>query len=110
MQDIKDFADIFQIAKRGGGDMRAIIMNTAQIIGDKQEVRLEIETVMSEKKLEQMIMRYIPFFIMFYISVTSAGYFESLYHNIMGQLIMTVALVVYGIACHLSDKILNIEV
>lgn len=110
VQDIRDFADIFQIAKRGGGNMQAIIANTAEIIGDKQEVRLEIDTIMSEKKLEQTIMRYIPFFIIFYISITSKGYFEGLYHNIAGQLIMTAALIVYGLACRLSDKILNIEV
>lgn len=110
VQDIRDFADIFQIAKRGGGNMQAIIANTAEIIGDKQAVRLEIDTVMSEKKLEQTIMRYIPFFIIFYISITSKGYFEGLYHNIIGQLIMTAALIVYVLACRLSDKILNIEV
>lgn len=110
VQDIRDFADIFQIAKRGGGNMQAIIANTAQIIGDKQAVRLEIDTIMSEKRLEQTIMRYIPFFIIFYISITSKGYFEGLYHNIMGQLIMTAALLVYVLACRLSDKILNIEV
>lgn len=110
VQDIRDFADIFQIAKRGGGNMQAVIANTAEIIGDKQTVRLEIDTVMSEKKLEQTIMRYIPFLIIFYISITSKGYFESLYHNVTGWLIMTAALVVYGLACKLSDKILNIEV
>ena len=110
VQDIRDFADIFSIAKRGGGDMRTIIANTASMIGDKQEVRREIETVVSEKKLEQQIMRYIPFFIIFYISLTTKGYFESLYHNLTGWIVMTVALVVYMAACKLSDRILNIEV
>lgn len=110
VQDIRDFAEIFQIAKRGGGDMRGIIANTADIISDKQEIRREIETVVSEKKLEQQIMRYIPFFIMFYISLTSKGYFESLYHNISGWLLMTGALAVYIAACLLSDKILDIEI
>lgn len=108
--DIRDFADIFQIAKRSGGDLRSIIANTAAIIGDKQEVRREIETVISDKRLEQMIMRYIPFFIMFYISLTSRGYFESLYHNILGWIVMTAGLIVYFMACRLSDKILDIEV
>lgn len=108
--DIRDFADIFQIAKRSGGDLRGIIANTAAIIGDKQEVKREIETVISEKKLEQTIMRYIPLFIMLYISLTSKGYFESLYHNILGWIIMTAGLAVYFIACRLSDKILDIEV
>lgn len=110
VQDIRDFSDIFQIAKRGGGDMRGIIANTAEIIGDKQEIRREIETVVSEKKLEQQIMRYIPFFIIFYISLTTKGYFESLYHNLLGWILMTGALAVYIAACRLSDRILNIEV
>lgn len=110
VQDIRDFADIFQIAKRGGGDMRGIIANTADIIGDKQEVRREIETVVCEKKLEQLIMRYIPFFIVFYISLTTKGYFESLYHNVFGWIIMSVSLVIYVFACRMSDRILDIEV
>lgn len=110
VQDIRDFAEIFGIAKRGGGDMRTIIANTAVIIGDKQEVRREIATVVSEKKLEQQIMRVIPFFIIFYISLTTKGYFESLYHNLLGWIVMTVALVIYMAACRLSDRILNIEV
>ena len=110
VRDIRDFAEIFQIAKRGGGDLRGIITNTADIIGDKQEIRREIETVVSEKRFEQQIMRFIPFFIIFYISLTTKGYFESLYHNLFGWCIMTAALAVYIAACRISDKILNIDV
>lgn len=90
--------------------MRGIIANTAEIIGDKQEIRREIETVVSEKRLEQLIMRYIPFVIIFYISLTTKGYFESLYHNIFGWVLMTGALAVYAAACRISDKILDLEV
>ncbi|MDE6917688.1 MAG: type II secretion system F family protein [Lachnospiraceae bacterium] len=110
VQDIRDFADIFQIAKRSGGDMRGIIANTAEIIADKQETRREIETAVSEKKLEQQIMKCIPFFMIFYISLTTRGYFESLYHNPFGWGLMTGALAVYAAACRISDKILEIEV
>ena len=108
--DIRDFADIFQIAKRSGGNMRGVIANTASIISGKQEVRREIETVVSEKKLEQKIMRYIPFIIMVYISLTSEHYFERLYHNILGWTVMTAGLAVYFAACRLSDKILEINI
>lgn len=110
VDDIKDFADIFQIAKRSGGNIRGIIANTASIISGKQEVRREIETVISEKKLEQQIMRYIPFIIMIYISLTSEDYFESLYHNILGWVVMTAGLAVYFAACRIADKILEINI
>ena len=36
VRDIRDFAEIFQIAKRGGGDLRGIITNTADIIGERE--------------------------------------------------------------------------
>lgn len=110
VRDIRDFAEVFRTAKRTGGELRTIIANTAQLIGDKQEVRREIQTVISEKKLEQTIMRYMPFLILFYISVTSNGYFEGLYHNIFGWSVMTAALAVYTAACRLSDRILDIRI
>lgn len=110
IEDIREFAEVFGIAKRSGGDMRGMITNTAKIIGDKMEISKEIDTIMAEKLLEQKIMRFIPFAMIAYISLTSNGYFESLYHNMFGVLIMTGCLVLYGVACVISDKILNIEV
>jgi tight adherence protein B len=110
LSDIRDFAEIFSIAKRGGGDMKGIISNTATIIGDKQEVRREIETVITQKKFENNIMKYMPFILIVYISLTSKGYFDAVYHNILGWLVMTGALIVYFAACLWSDKILDIKV
>jgi tight adherence protein B len=110
LSDIMEFAEIFSIAKRGGGDMKGIISNTASIIGDKQEVRREIETVVTQKKFENGIMKYMPFLIVIYISATSKGYFEPMYHNLFGWLVMTGAFIVYLLACLWSDKILDIKV
>lgn len=107
IKDIRDFADIFKVAKRSGGDIRGVIANTASVISDKQDVRREIETVMSDKKMEQTIMQYMPFAIMFYMSLTSPGFFDSLYHNLLGVLIMTGCLVLYTVACFMADRILN---
>lgn len=108
--DICEFAGVFAIAKRGGGDIRSIISKTATIIGDKIEVKREVETILSEKKMEQNMMQCVPFFIIGYLSLTSRGYFDSLYHNLLGNLIMTGCLVVYIFACILADKILEIDI
>lgn len=110
IDDIRDFAQIFAISKRSGGDLRAIISNTANILEEKREVRREIQTIMSEKELEQKIMRYIPFVIVGYISITSKGFFEKMYHNVVGIVIMTVCMLVYIAASMLAEKILDIEI
>lgn len=110
LDDVRDFAEIFRIAKRNGGDMNAIIHNTANSIADKIEVRREVDTMISSRKFEQKIMNVIPFFIIFYVGLTSKGFFDSLYKNITGIAVMTICLLIYVVAVLLSEKIMKIEV
>ena len=107
-QDIKDFAEVFRIAKRSGGDLPGILKNTAELISEKIEVRREIATTISAKKMEQKIMDLVPFGIILYIDATTPGFFNALYHNAFGVLLMSVLLVVYLAAYLLAEKILNI--
>lgn len=50
VEDIMYFAEIFRYAKRSGGDLMAVIKNTAQIIQQKEEVMSEVDTIISGKK------------------------------------------------------------
>lgn len=106
--EITDFAEVFRIAKRSGGDLPSILQNTADMISQKIDVRREITTLISSKKMEQLIMDMVPFGIILYIDATSPGFFSSLYHNVMGVALMTVLLAVYIAAYLMSQKILDI--
>lgn len=110
LEDIYEFAEVFAIAKRGGGEIRGIMMRTADIIGDKMEVKREIHTIMSEKMLEQKIMQCMPFGMIGYLSLTSPGFLDSLYHNVVGVVLMTVCLGVYVFSCFLTERILDINI
>lgn len=108
--DIREFGEVFAIAKRNGGNMTEILMRTSQIIGKKMEIDKEIQVLISAKRMEQRIMNLVPFAIILYISFTSPGFFDVLYHNGMGIAIMTACLVLYFLAYGLSSKIVNISV
>ncbi len=110
VEEIKDFAEVFSVAKRSGGDLNKIIQRTVLIISEKLEVKREIQTMLASKKLEQKIMNLVPMLILFYISITSPGFFHSLYGNIAGIMIMTICLFLYGFAYFLGKKIIDIEV
>lgn len=110
LPDMMQFADIFLIAKRGGGNLTEILEKTALVIEQKIETEKEIQMMISAKKLEQKIMSAVPFLIIFYIGITSKGFFDVLYHNILGIVVMTVCLGFYGAACMLSRRIVEIEV
>ena len=44
IEDIENFAAVFSTAKRSGGDMDKVIQTSARLLGDKIDVRKEIET------------------------------------------------------------------
>lgn len=105
-EDIMQFAQVFAIAKRGGGNLPEIMQSTVELIGQRMDAKQEIQTVLSGRKMEQKVMKLMPFAILFYISCTYPGYFDGLYHNLQGIVIMTVCLVVYLTAYILGDSIL----
>lgn len=110
VEEISEFAEVFAAAKRNGGNLTEIIERSASVIEQKVETEKEIQVLISARKLEQKIMNVVPFGILAYISVTSKGFFDVLYHNPAGVVIMTVCLIIYIGAVLLSRKIVNIEV
>ncbi|MDF2513010.1 MAG: putative rane protein [Herbinix sp.] len=110
LEDIKSFADVFSTAKRSGGDLINIIKVTSSMIGDKIEVNREIITLISAKRLEANIMKVMPLFILVYLSISSPGFLDPLYHNLLGILVMSVFLLCYLSAFLVIDKIIRIEV
>jgi tight adherence protein B len=110
LEDIKSFADVFSTAKRSGGDLINIIKVTSSMIGDKIEVNREIITLISAKRLEANIMKVMPLFILVYLSISSPGFLDPLYHNLLGILVMSVFLLCYLGAFLVIDKIIRIEV
>ncbi len=106
-EEIRQFATVFSIAKRSGGDLSEIIRNSSELIGQRLDARQEIRTRLSGRQMEQNVMRLIPFAVLGYISITYPGYFDMLYHNWKGTAIMTGCFVFYLIAYVMGEKILQ---
>jgi len=108
--DISDFAAVLRVGKSSGGYINTIFENTISVIEEKIVVQQEIQTLISAKRMETGIMCIIPFFIIFYVDITSKGYFDVMYTTMAGRVIMTICLGVYLIAYYLAQKIMQIEV
>ncbi len=110
IEDIQSFAEVFSTAKRTGGDLINVIRISSSMISDKIEVKKEIRTLITAKRLEANIMKLMPLLILIYLSISSSGFLNPLYHNLQGVLIMTVFLACYLGAFLIIDRIIAIEV
>ena len=110
LEDIENFARIFQIAKRSGGQLVPVICRTVQIMDDRFRVKEEIRTLTTSRQFEQKVMNATPLLMIFYIEATSPGFFDVMYTTMLGRVVMTACLAVYLLACYLAKKILDISV
>ena len=110
IDDVMQFGEVFAIAKRSGGNLTAMIEMTASVIEQKTDVEQEINVMISSRKMESNIMCLVPFFMIFYMSTTSKGFFDCLYHNVVGVVIMTVCLAIYIAAYLISQRLVDIRI
>lgn len=110
LEDVKNFTSVFTAAKRSGGDMIAIIQDTSVQIGEKIEVKREIDIILASKKYEFQIMCAIPYVMILYLQLSFPEFMSVLYGNVVGIGVMTICLGIYIGACVLGLRIIKIDI
>ena len=90
LDEIRQLADVFAIAKRSEARMKE-----------------EIRTIMAGKRLEQKIMSGMPAAMLLYVSIGNPGFTDPLYQGILGRTVMSGCLLVYGLAVFWGERIIG---
>ena len=107
--DIQDFADVFDICYRQGGNIKETVRNTCSIISEKMGVAEEIETTVSGSKGEQYVMLVMPVVLVGMIKVSSPD-FASNFSSVSGIVSTTIGIVLFVAAYFLGKKLLDIKI
>lgn len=107
LEEIRQLADVFLIAKRSGGDLVKILNRTAEALRSNARMKEEIGAILAGKRLEQRIMSGMPAAILLYVSVGNPGFTDPLYEGILGRAVMSGCLVTYGLAVFWGERIVN---
>ncbi len=107
--EVKNFANIMVAGQHSGGNIKSIMDTYIHMIDEKVAVLQETNNLMASAKYEQRIMNIVPFLIILYVEITSRGFFDMLYHNIFGNIVMSFCLGIYICAVVLAEKIYRIR-
>lgn len=110
IEDIESFVDIFKICKRTGGDIVQVIRSTSQTIGEKVEIKREIDTLIAGKKFEFKTLMCMPIFLILVLTYTAYDYMQPVFETGIGHVVMTIAILSFGLAYVVGSKIMKIEV
>lgn len=109
IDDIVSFANVFETCYRKGGNIKDVIKNTQQIITEKIEVEMEIQTIVTGSKNEQKIMTILPIALVAIIKLMSPE-FAANFATGPGIVATTIGVVLFVTAYFVGNKILAIKI
>jgi len=109
LEDIASFASIYATIEGKSGRADEIVRETQQIISDKMEIEMEIDTLMTAAKSEVNIMLLMPVVILGIIGYAGAGFMDSIYTTGTGRIVATGGLVVFIVSFVLARKFSNVK-
>lgn len=106
--DAQQFADVFTICKRTGGNLIEIVRRTTTIIGEKLEIEQDIVVLLAQKRFEARILTAAPLVIVALLKWTAADYMQPLYAG-KGRVMMSVSLLLIAGCFWLTKRLMTIR-
>ena len=109
LEDINGFASIYATIEGKSSRADEIVRETQQIIADKMEIEMEIDTLMTAAKSEVNIMLMMPLVILGIIGYAGAGFMDAIYTTGAGRLVSTGGLIVFILSYIMAGKFSNVK-
>lgn len=106
-ENIQNFADVFEVANRRGGNIRQIIYETKNVINDKIVIEQDIQTLVSGKKNELNIMMVLPLIV---VNQTKAMQGNTADDLAFSLLVKMIAFAMFVAAYIVGRKMMDIKV
>ncbi len=109
LEDIENFASSYSTIAGKSSRENEIVKDIQQIISDKMEMEMEMETLMTSSKNQLYIMFVMPPLLLLYMNYGTGGFLDAIYTTIPGRVVATIGLIIYLGAFFFGNKLLDVE-
>ena len=109
LEDIESFASIYKTIEGKSSRADEIVRQTQNIINDKMEIEMEIETLMTSAKNEMNVMMLMPLVILLILGYVGAGFMDAIYTTAGGRVAATIGLIIFIISVFLGRNFTKIK-
>jgi len=110
IKEIEDFGQVLSVVQDYGGDMEALIGESATMISDRLETDNEIRMLAASKVFEQKVLFYLGYVMVAILNSVMPDMFQVLYTTFIGRCVMTFSLFMMLAGQKLGTSLTRIEV
>lgn len=107
LDDVESFANVFDVSLRQGADIKNIIASTRDIISDKIDIELEMNTMLASNKNELNVMMLMPLIMSLSLKGMSGETFGNTGMTVIAKI---VAIFIFILAYMMGQKVTNIKI
>lgn len=108
LDDVMSFANVFEVCNRQGGDLKRVVNETRDVLTDKMEIEMEIETMVAGNKNELNIMMIMPVIIV--VMLRGLGTGSVSVNTPVNVVIKLICIGIFALAYVLGRKIVDIKI
>lgn len=91
MTEFNFFVTTIILQRETGGNLGEILSNLAQVLRDRQMMKLKITAISSEARASAYIVGSLPFFVWTVLTITAPDYLSPLYNDFRGNIALGIA-------------------
>ena len=110
IDDVSSFAAIYKTIEGKTSDFGYIVSQTREIIKDKAEITMEIETSITSAKSEAYMMLVLPLILVAAMSTMGSGFLDALFTTAIGRASATVGVICTFVSYVIAVRAAEIEV
>ncbi len=108
LDDVMSFANVFEVCNRQGGDLKRVVSETREIINDKIEIEMEIDTMISGNKNELNVMMVMPLIVALMLRGLGGGSITA--NTPVNIVTKLVCIGIFAMAYVIGQKIIDIKI
>ncbi len=109
IEDIKYITSSLTLLNKTGGNIVKVFSSIETNFYDKLVLNQELETLTSSSKLMYRMLLIMPFILITIIMFLNKSYFEPLFSNILGYVILLISLILYIIYALIIRKVIKVK-
>ena len=107
--EISQFASAYSACQRSGGDIEDVCLKTAELLIGRISVRDETKALISQKKLDVLLLSIMPVAVLAGLNILGYGYLAVMYETAAGRVVMSLCLLLIICALLWGIKITRID-
>lgn len=109
LEEVDNFVNAAIITEKTGGNLSEVMVNVCTMIGDRIQMKREIESLTAGKRSESRVLTIAPIIILPALALLSPSYLKPMYDTLLGKSLMVLAVMLLVTNYIVGKKIMNIR-